>query len=57
MSRGSGPHLPAQGSYGTTTCPVVLYGLWVIEANKYPLRDICHHDLPSGQARIFQDAT
>jgi hypothetical protein len=26
----------AQGSSGAATCPMVLYGLWAIEVNKYP---------------------
>jgi hypothetical protein len=34
--RGFSSRLLAQGSSGAATCPMELYGLWVIEVNKYP---------------------
>jgi hypothetical protein len=36
VSRGFSSRLLAQGSFGAATCPMELYGLWVIEVNKYP---------------------
>jgi hypothetical protein len=37
MSRGSNSRLLAQGNSGAAMCPMELYGLWVIEVNKYHL--------------------
>jgi hypothetical protein len=37
VSCGSSSHLLTQGSSGAATCPMELYGLWVIKVNKYLL--------------------